>query len=373
MQHSFLANNVRNLIRDLGRERPAAIPRRLATIAGRKAARLSEELMFRTGLDSVLGRAYRGKGVALMFHEIHSDVDAELRTGCDQAQLGRVIRAVRKAGRDVVTMDEGLRRLGDPASRPFALLTFDDAYRDNLTNALPVLEELDAPMTLFVPTGMITREVNAWWLGMRQWLIESESVDVTPMGRRFDCADLASKLSAKRQVTSWIGEDQSRADSLSPLFAAHGIDIPALVDRYAMTAGELRRMAEHPLVTVGAHTATHRFLSSLDDVTVSEEFTTNKLFLEELLARPVQTLAYPYGTRGACGRRESQAAALAGFRASFTTRPGHLFGAHLEDPHLMPRIDVGYAPQSAAALASRLTGLQRAMVTNFGNPVALLD
>jgi peptidoglycan/xylan/chitin deacetylase (PgdA/CDA1 family) len=372
MPSSFLVDNLRNLFRNLRQDGASAVPARLAAIAKRKSSRVFEELAFRTPLGNALGRAYRGAGITLMLHEIHADIDAELRTGCDAAQLERIILALRAAGRDIVTIDEGLLRLANPGSKPFALLTFDDAYRDNLTRALPILERFNAPMTLFVPTGMITRDVYAWWLAIRQLILQSDSIDITPMGRRFECMDLASKLSTMLQVTSWIGESQARADSLASLFAAAGISIPGLVDRYAMTVDELRTMAAHPLVTIGAHTKNHRFLTSLTEPDVLAEFEGNKAYLETLLDRPVDYLAYPYGTPGACGEREAIAAAKAGFRASFTTRHGHLFAQHLQHPQLLPRIDVGYAPQSAAALATRLNGLHRAMSTGFGDPIALL-
>jgi peptidoglycan/xylan/chitin deacetylase (PgdA/CDA1 family) len=370
--HAFLIDNIQNLLRDLRRENPAAIPGRLAGIASRKAARLTEEIIHRTGMDAVIARNYCGKGIVMMFHEIHTDVDAELRTGCDPAQLERVVLALRARGRDIVDIDEGLRRLADPGSKPFAILTFDDGYRDNLTVALPVLERLGAPMTVFVPTGMVTREVYAWWLGLRRWILDSEAIDVLPMGRRFDCADLASKLAAKRQITAWIGDDQSRADSLAPIFAKRGISLPELVEHYAVNEAELRTMARHPLVTIGAHTATHRFLTSLGEADVFGEFSSNKAFLEAVLDRPVDFLAYPYGTPGACGEREGAQAAKAGLRASFTTRHGHLYPEHLGHTQLLPRIDVGYAPQSDAALAARLSGLQRAMSTRFGDPIATI-
>lgn len=370
MQRSFLADNLRNLLRNLRDEGLSAIPGRLAEIAGRKFARGFEEVAYRTPLGNTIGRGYRGHGIVVMFHEIHTDVDAELRTGCDPAQLERIILALRASKRDIVTIPEGLRRLADPASSPFAVLTFDDAYRDNLTNALPLLERLEAPLTLFVPTGMITRETYAWWLGLREWILKNDSIDVVPMGRRFSCADLASKLSTMRQLTSWIGYDQARADSLMPVFDAQAISIPALVDRYAMDEAELRRFASHPLVTIGAHTETHRILSGLSAPELAAEFRGNKSYLEAMFDRPVSFLAYPYGTPDSCGAREARLASEAGFEASFTTRHGHLFSEHLRHPHLLPRIDVGYAPQSAASLATRLSGLHRAMATHFGNPVA---
>lgn len=371
MPTSFFLNNVKNLLRNLRQEPISALPRRLTAIARPKLFRLSEEAAYRSGFGPFVARAYRGKGIALMFHEIHPDVDAELRTGCSAAQLDRIIDAVRADGRDIVTIDEGLRRLAEPESAPFALLTFDDAYRDNRTNALPVLERAQAPMTLFVPTGMITRSIYAWWLGLREIIKTGDVLDLPAMSRSFKCEDLASKMSTMRTVTGWIGTDQTRADALAPVFAAKGIDIASLVGRYAMDEAELREFAAHPLVEIGAHTQSHRFLSGLDEAVVLEEFKANKAYLEELLGRPVRYLAYPYGTPGACGEREAHLAALAGYRASFTTRAGHLFAAHLEHPQLLPRIDVGYAPQSPAALASRLSGLHRAMSTRFGSPVAI--
>ena len=39
--------------------------------------------------------------------------------------------------------------------RPAALITFDDGYRDNYTNALPILQELGAKAVFFIPSGLI--------------------------------------------------------------------------------------------------------------------------------------------------------------------------------------------------------------------------
>lgn len=368
----YLLDNIRRLARDLGSEPLSALPSRLAGIAAPKLARLCEEAAYRTGAGGLIAHRYTGKGVALMFHEIHADVDTELRTGCGPAQLARIVEAVRAAGRDIVPIAEGLRRLAEPDSRPFAVLTFDDGYRDNRTVALPVLERVQAPMTLFVPTGMIRRDIGAWWLALREVVKTRDAVDVPAMGRRFACADLASKAATIRHVTAWIDADQARADALAPVFAQNGVDMAALVDAYAMDEAELKEFARHPLVDIGAHTASHRFLSNLDEKEAARELADNKAYLENLLQRPVAWLAYPYGGEGACGAREARLAAQAGFAASFTTRPGHLFAGHLAQPHLLPRVDVGYAPQSASALSSRLNGLHRILAAGFTDPVAML-
>lgn len=370
---TYALNNMRRVLRELRQERPADVPARLWRYAKPKLDVLGEEVLYRARLMGPLAARYRGPGIALMFHEIQSNVDDELRTGCSAGHLRQVIHAVRAAGRDIVTPDEALRRLGDRQSAPFALLTFDDAYADNRLNALPVLQELDVPMTLFVPTGMITREIDAWWLVLRAALRSRSEIALPPMERTFQCPDLASKTAALRQITAWVGTDQARAESLSETLGPLVSDPASLVARYAMDAKDLTQFAQHPLVTIGAHTETHRFLSQLSDGEVLAEFTSNKNYLEALLGQPVEVLAYPYGTPGACGEREARLAREAGFKAAFTTRPGHLFPDHLKTPHLLPRIDVGYTPQRRSALFSRLSGFQRAMTTRWGAPVAVLD
>src|SRR5882724_5359518 len=56
--------------------------------------------------------------------------------------------------RRVARLDETL----SGASSRLVAITFDDGFRDNLTVALPLLEKLGLPMTLFVAAGFVGRE-----------------------------------------------------------------------------------------------------------------------------------------------------------------------------------------------------------------------
>lgn len=357
---------------EIKREPLSNLPAKIWTTAQPKATKLFEGAAYKTGIGKLVAKAYRGPGLVLMFHEVHNCIDSELRTGCSQLHLANVVRAVQASGREIVSIDEALLRLKNPKARPFAVITFDDGYRDTQTNALPVLETFEAPMSLFVPTGMINRKINAWWLVLREVLRTRNAIDVPQMEKTFPCADLPSKTAALRQITSWIGTDQERADAVSKSLGGQLIDTQQLVDRYAMSEVELKEIAKHPLVNIGAHTESHQFLTSLSKEAVALEFAANKTFLEALLERSIDYLAYPYGTEGACGLREAIIASEAGFKASFSTRPGHLFAEHLNHLQLLPRIDVGYAPQNKSALESRINGLHRAIITKFGSPIATI-
>jgi hypothetical protein len=42
-------------------------------------------------------------------------------------------------------------------------VTFDDGYRDNLTNALPIAESKGVPITFFVTSGILGNHNGFWW------------------------------------------------------------------------------------------------------------------------------------------------------------------------------------------------------------------
>src|SRR6202022_3312562 len=116
----------------------------------------------RSRLAAPLRERLGGAGVILLLHEIHDDLARELMTGCPPSLLTVVVNGLRRDGWDIVGLDEALRRIAHGvAATPFAVLTFDDGYRDTLSRALPILERLQAPFTGFVPTRALTRELHA--------------------------------------------------------------------------------------------------------------------------------------------------------------------------------------------------------------------
>src|SRR6059058_5089523 len=97
----------------------------------------------------------QGCGVILMFHHVRPWRERAFAPNrlleITPAFLERTLRLVREMGFDLVGPDEVPTRLaGRGGERPFALLTFDDGYRDNAEHALPVLRRHEAPATLFV-------------------------------------------------------------------------------------------------------------------------------------------------------------------------------------------------------------------------------
>jgi peptidoglycan/xylan/chitin deacetylase (PgdA/CDA1 family) len=84
----------------------------------------------------------------------------------------------------------------------------------------------------------------------------------------------------------------------------------------------------------------------LEQAEACNEIVANRRFLEDVLQRPIDHFAYPYG---ACGPREAVLVRDAGYKTAVTTRSGCVFERHQESPHVLPRI--GSSPYESLGLA----------------------
>ncbi|MBK6637144.1 MAG: polysaccharide deacetylase family protein [Rhodocyclaceae bacterium] len=72
----------------------------------------------------------------------------------------------------------------------------------------------------------------------------------------------------------------------------------------------LRELASLPGVAIGAHGASHRHLTRCDDQALRVELSDSRMYLEDIIGRPVVTMSYPHG---AVDQRVRKAAAEAGY------------------------------------------------------------
>lgn len=98
-------------------------------------------------------RLRAGQLVVLAYHQIgEAGCGGRVGTRNFAAHLELLARCCR-----ITSLSEGLRLLreGRAGERPLAALTFDDGYRDNYTDAFPLLRRFGFPATIFVATGLI--------------------------------------------------------------------------------------------------------------------------------------------------------------------------------------------------------------------------
>lgn len=297
---------------------------------------------------------FAAKAVIIAFHEIQRDCKSELMTGTAVSLFEYSLNWLQREGWSIVSLDECLEKLAnnDP-SRRYAVLTFDDGYRDNVSVALPILERYNAPFMVYVPTGAPTRSMQSWWLGLRKLFLSRDEVTIDPLGWRFRCSDLRSKVSALEEVVRWVHHDYRRAAMLAPTFKQYGISLAALNEAYFLGEGELSDLARHPLASIGGHSTSHPALVTLDKASARAELADNRRYLEALLQLPVRHVAYPYG---AWGPREEELTNELGFQTAATTRQGRLYD-HMVNRFALPRIGV----YSRSGFRTRMSGIIEAV------------
>jgi len=81
----------------------------------------------------------------------------------DIEEFRKQMRHVRK-WYNVITMDELVDRLakGGRFSSPSIVITIDDGYLNNYTEAYPVLKKLSIPAMIYLSTGFIGTEDSTW-------------------------------------------------------------------------------------------------------------------------------------------------------------------------------------------------------------------
>lgn len=148
--------------------------------------------------------------------------------------LEQTIKDYKQKGFRFVSIDEVSVILEKgKVGKPFVSITFDDGYRDNYTNALPILKKEQVPFTVYVTTGFIDNKQSMWWYPN---------------------------------------------------------------ERLGLSRDELLNLDAEPLCTIGAHTITHPKLENLSVQEQRVEIKQSKQDLESLLGHPVDHFSYPHGS-----------------------------------------------------------------------------
>ncbi|BDI32150.1 polysaccharide deacetylase [Capsulimonas corticalis] len=179
-----------------------------------------------------------------------------------RSEFAAQMRMLKRGGYTPITFPILAEAMAGGATLPAkpVLLTFDDGYENLLTNAHPLLRDLNFPYTVFLVSERIGKT--------NEWVIE-EGFDATPL-------------------LDW---------------------------------NQIREMAAWDGVSFQAHTATHPHLNRIGQDQLRRELTVSKQQLEQELQLPMDVLCYPYGHLSEEVVAETRAA---GYAMAVTTEFGRV-------------------------------------------------
>jgi peptidoglycan/xylan/chitin deacetylase (PgdA/CDA1 family) len=258
--------------------------------------------------------------------------------------LRSILGWVRGRRMEVIRLDEVRNRLASPRGRKFVCFTFDDGYRDNLNEALPIFREFSYPFAVNVTTGFINRSSSVWWYTLESILKTRTEVYFPAQGtfqrRPTDSSEL--REAAFAEIAALIRSQGAafRDEIICEICRASDVDPMARTRELMMDWDELGRLASDYYVTIGAHSVGHHVFSRLSEEELEGELIDAKAELEARLSKPIQHLAYPFGGRDAVGQREFDLARECDYFTAVTTRNGNLFHQHAWHLQALPRLGI---------------------------------
>lgn len=298
-------------------------------------------------LEPIVGRLATGRGCILMFHRIVDDTRAQRIANTEGETppqlLADTITLMRARGYELVDLETAIQRMRQPEKgRPFVVFTFDDGYREHAREALQILREREVPMTLYLCADFLSRRSTFWWYLLEDALLEQDVLELEGdhpgWPRRWEVSTLEAKRAAFRDISDLFGATHGPELGAVERALFGEAQVAALAHRLAMDWDDVMTVARDKGVTIASHTASHPVLNRLPQEAMEEELLRGRGELERHINRPVEHLAYPYGSRLQVGAREIEAAKRLRFKTATTTRVGHIFPQHGNHLQALPRL-----------------------------------
>lgn len=255
----------------------------------------------------------------LGYHNVESTWRFPSEPGAGTRTLGRQLRLLKRTA-NIVSLDAALEALqaGRPLPPRAVAITFDDGYRDNLTHAIPILERLRIPATVFLVPDFLSGHDQAWWERLGWAVSRSRAPALDFDGRRLPLATTADR----HATIAFVEEAVKCLDHTARQAAVEGI-VATLEPEGTYHADALfldwegARNLVRSGVSIGSHTMRHAILARESDKAQRKDLSESRRLLESELQTPVRTLAYPNGQAVDYDAGTVAAARAAGYSHAF--------------------------------------------------------
>lgn len=243
-------------------------------------------------------------------------------------------------------------------------ITFDDGFKDNYSNAAPLLDWYELPATFYFATSAMAQEHLYWWDALQDVIFHSEvlperfemTIQDAPVRFTFR-SDRVLNGKLMSQIRAWnynlsipnerVGlymllwhhikplsyADQNRVLNAIREWAGHTHFITS--QGMTMTLREMQMLGQNKLFSIGAHTVHHSMLSQQNETDQAFEVAESKRQLEKWLGRSIDGFAYPYGNYD---RKTQSILRQSGFKYAVATEAKPV--TEDDDPYALPRIQV---------------------------------
>ena len=226
----------------------------------------------------------------------------------------KIVVWLKKNGYSFISCEQLIDILNKRMSCPSGAVwvSFDDGWKANIENVIPLVQEYNIPITVFIYTSAIETGIF-WWKKARKY------ASALPPEYRDINVVLKLPEDIRKQVLQLLAR----------------METPDSFKKDAMTVEDIRLISDMPQVTIASHTVTHPVFQNCDDAQIDYELGESKRKLEDWTGKPVKAFAYP---RGSFNGRERPLLKKHGYELSVTIE--NRFARSTDDCYQFPRTDV---------------------------------
>ncbi len=256
-------------------------------------------------LKKILFKTLRYSGIPYLLRELvqRSKVSILMYHDPDAQSVSEQIRYLKKHY-NIIDLNEFIASLQSEMTLPpkSLIITFDDGHLGNY-QLLPIVSQLEVPITIFLCSGIINTNRHYWF------------------------------LYSNNSKNKYVLKSLNNQDRLKEL-ADEGFDQEKeYVERQSLNSKEMEEMRSW--VNFQSHTVYHPCLDQCTQSQSRYEITQSKLDLEQKYNLHVNAIAFPNGDYSS---REIAIAKEAGYRCALTVEPG--YNTLGSDPFTLKRLSM---------------------------------
>lgn len=191
--------------------------------------------------------------------------------------------------------------------RDSVVVTFDDGYLDNYEYAIPILNELEIPATIFVSSSCLKGDREFWWDELETILLLEDIPEVFCLedkeyGCRWRTKSLGERINCYRAVRRMmmnLTNYEKRCEWMNQMWKWSGYSRHTRMQNQTITDAVCKEISNMKNMSIGCHTVSHPALGSLGWEDQMWEIRECKEYLEELTGTKIETLSYPLGSYNA--------------------------------------------------------------------------
>jgi len=235
------------------------------------------------------------------------------------------------------------------------VITFDDGYLDNYTNAYPVLKKCQVPATVFLTTGYIGTG-NLFWWDRVSYIIHHSANNVISLNGLGNYS-IASEHEKTYNANIILEKLKCLPDGIKQLMIEKlakiaQVDIPAeLGKNLVLSWKEICEMSNGGIF-FGSHTVHHPILTNIELDQAKWEITQSRVTIKEKVKQEVNLFSYPNGNYNT---KLEKIVRGTGFTCAVTIKPNKLINAN-DDVYALSRLEALEDMSKFKAMLSGLLG-----------------